>query len=117
LISHKIQGSHNHSHFAKHFTKWLQLHQRSHYFATATVAAVLGTAEALPKAPLVSGGCLDAHVLIIKFVVHLLARKLHETSPHLSFRHIKGAFNLSMLYGLIRLGVAFTMPSSLLIIF
>jgi hypothetical protein len=29
------------------FTKWLQLHQRSHYFATATAAAVLATAEAL----------------------------------------------------------------------
>jgi hypothetical protein len=53
LISHKIQGSHSHRHFAKHFTKWLQLHQRSHYFATAAAAAVLGTAEALPKGPLV----------------------------------------------------------------
>jgi hypothetical protein len=56
LISHKIQGSHSHSHFAKHFTKWLQLHQKSHYFATATAAAVLGTAEALPKGPLVPLG-------------------------------------------------------------
>jgi hypothetical protein len=54
LISHKIQGSHSHSHFVKHFTKWLQLHQRSHYFATATTAAVLATVEALPKGPLVS---------------------------------------------------------------
>jgi hypothetical protein len=34
------------------FTKWLQLHQRSHYFATATAAAVLATAETLPKGPL-----------------------------------------------------------------
>jgi hypothetical protein len=77
----------------------------------------ISRASATQSEELVSGVCLDAHVLIIKFAVHLLARKLHETSPHLSFRHIKGAFNLSMLYGLIRLGVAFTMPSSLLIIF
>jgi hypothetical protein len=35
------------------FTKWLQLHQISHYFATATAAAVLATAKALPKGPLI----------------------------------------------------------------
>jgi hypothetical protein len=34
------------SHFAKHFTKWLQLHQRSHFIRVATT-----TAEALPKEP------------------------------------------------------------------
>jgi hypothetical protein len=45
--------SHNHSHFAKHFTKWLQLHQRSHFTRVATATAVLDTAEALPKGPLV----------------------------------------------------------------
>jgi hypothetical protein len=42
--------SHNHNHFAKHFTKWLQLHQRSHFTRVAT--AVLATAEALPNGPL-----------------------------------------------------------------
>jgi hypothetical protein len=41
--------NHNHSHFAKHFTKWLQLHQRSHFTRVAT--AVLATAKALPKGP------------------------------------------------------------------
>jgi hypothetical protein len=34
------------SHFAKHFTKWLQLHQRSHFIRVTTA-----TAEALPKEP------------------------------------------------------------------
>lgn len=47
LISHEIQGSHNHIHFIEHFIKWLQLHRISHYFATA--AAVRATAEAAPK--------------------------------------------------------------------
>jgi hypothetical protein len=44
--------SHNHIHFAKHFTKWLQLHQRSHFTRVVTATAVLATAEALPKGPL-----------------------------------------------------------------
>jgi hypothetical protein len=44
--------SHNHSHFAKHFTKWLQLHQRSHFTRVVTAIAVLATAEVLPKGPL-----------------------------------------------------------------
>jgi hypothetical protein len=56
--------SHNHSHFAKHFTKWLQLHQRSHYFATATATAVLATAEALPKGPLALS-CLHLSILSV----------------------------------------------------
>lgn len=47
LISHEIQGSHNHIHFIEHFIKWLQLHRISHYFATAV--AVRATAEAAPK--------------------------------------------------------------------
>jgi hypothetical protein len=44
--------SHNHSHFAKHFTKWLQLYQRSHFTRVTTATAVLATAEVLPKGPL-----------------------------------------------------------------
>jgi hypothetical protein len=44
--------SHNYSHFAKHFTNCLQLHQRSHFTGVATATAVLATAEALPKGPL-----------------------------------------------------------------
>jgi hypothetical protein len=49
-----VLGSHNHNHFAKLFTKWLQLHQRSHFTRVATATAVLGTTETLPKGPLVS---------------------------------------------------------------
>jgi hypothetical protein len=47
----QIQGSHSHSYFAKHFTKWLQLHQRSHYIRVAAAATVSAIAEALPKGP------------------------------------------------------------------
>jgi hypothetical protein len=49
-MSHRI---HSHSHFAKHFTKRLQIHQRSHFTRVATTTAVLATAEALPKGPVV----------------------------------------------------------------
>jgi hypothetical protein len=51
LLPHMWHRSHNHNHFAKHFTKWLQLHQRSHFTRVATATVVLGTAETLPKGP------------------------------------------------------------------
>jgi hypothetical protein len=50
-FSHMWHRSHKHSHFAKQFTKWLQLHQRSHFIRVATATAILATAETLPKAP------------------------------------------------------------------
>jgi hypothetical protein len=49
----KIQGSHNRGQFAKHFTKWLQLHQRRHYIRA--VAAISATVEALPKGAILAG--------------------------------------------------------------
>jgi hypothetical protein len=58
--------SHNHSHFAKHFTKWLQLHQRSHFIRVATATAVLATAEALPKGPIIYG---SARWFIVAFTI------------------------------------------------
>ncbi|XP_022683929.1 elastin-like [Setaria italica] len=42
------------SRFAKHFSEWLQLHQRSCFTRAATAAAVSATATALPNRPLLN---------------------------------------------------------------
>jgi hypothetical protein len=69
-------GSHNHSHFAKHFTKWLQLHQISHFTRVATATAVLATAEALPKGPLEA---FDKSTYVHTLVVCLVAERVAPT--------------------------------------
>jgi hypothetical protein len=40
LLPHMCHRSHNHSHFVKHFTKWLQL-KKSNFTKVATATAVL----------------------------------------------------------------------------
>jgi hypothetical protein len=85
--------SHNHSHFAKHFTKWLQIHQRSHFTRVATTIAVLGTAEALPKGPLILllSSEPGKHILYSSVSVHEFSAHLSSVlQDNVRFLHLHG---------------------------